>query len=253
MDLGKSINKGLRFCIDPKRWFPFFLMDLLGLTAILTIFNNANLFNSLNFLSGIYVLSIMFLEIIIIFILWFVVNLILKGAVIHQSRKEKEYKKSFLNSYHKILSLLMVSVIIIAINLFAISIPYIGLIFMFISVLAFYFVYQNILIKNMGFDKSLEYSFDLFKKNWISLMIIWFVLGILSGIITLIFSIPLIYMIFTILISGGQITSNPITAISLNLNCLFICFLISMIGKSISRVFYIKVQTEVYLQIIKKR
>ncbi|MCK4730075.1 MAG: hypothetical protein KAT28_02045 [Candidatus Aenigmarchaeota archaeon] len=253
MNLGDSINKGLIFCINPKRWFPFFLMDLLGLSLILGIFNNANLFSSPNILSGIYVFSIMFLEIIIVSILLFVINLVLKGAVIHQSYKEKEYKKSFLNSYRKIPSLIMASIIIIAINLFAISIPYFGLIFIFISILAFYFVYQNIIIKNMGFANSLEYSFELFKKRCSSLIIIYFALGILSCILSLMFSIPLIYMIFTILISGGEIVLNPITAISLNLNELFICLLISMIGKSISRVFYIKTQTEIYLQIIKKK
>ncbi len=253
MDLGDSINKGLRFCINPKRWFPFFLMNLLGLSLILGIFNNANLFSSPNILSGIYVFSIMFLEITIVFILLFIINLVLKGAVIHQSYKEKEYKKSFLISYHKILSLLMVSIIIIAINMFAISIPYFGFIFMFLSVLALYFVYQNIIIKNMGFANGLEYSFELFKKRCSSLIIIYFALGILSFLLSLMFSIPLIYMIITTLISGGGIILNPITAISLNLNELFICLLISMIGKSISQVFYIKAQTEIYLQIIKKK
>jgi len=195
----------------------------------------------------------MFLEIIIVGGLLFVIDLIIQGAVIHQSYKEKEYRKSFLNSYRKTPSLIMASAVILAINIFAISIPYFGLIFMFMSVLALYFVYQNIIIKNMGFANSLEYSFDLFKKNCGSLIIIYFALGILSVLLSLIFSMPLIYMIFTILISGGQLALNPLTAISLNLNWLFICLLISIIGKSISRVFYIKTQTEIYLQMIKKK
>ena len=253
MDLGKGIKNGLRFCINPKRWFPFFIMDLLGLSLILSIFNNANLFNSPNILSGIYGFSVMFLEIIIVWILLFVINLILKGAVIYQSYKEKEYKKSFLKSYRKTPSLIMVSIIIFAINIFAISIPYFGLLFMFASILAFYFVYQNVIIKNMGFGNSLEYSVDLLKKRCWSLIIIYFALGVLSFILSLMFSLPLIYMIFTILISGGELALNPITAISLNLHWLFICLLISMIGKSISRVFYLKAQTEIYLQLIKKR
>lgn len=249
MDLGKSIKKGLRFCINPKRWFPFFLIDLLGFAFLIAIFNTANLFEL-----SISTLPVLFLEIILLFILWFVAKLLINGAVIYQSYKEKDYKNSFLKSYRKILSMLGASVVILAINIFVNTIPYIGLLLMFISLLVFYFVYQNILIKNMKFNESLEYSFELFKNNWCFLIITAFVLGILSGIILLIFSIPLLYVSFTILVSAwGTTTLGILEIINSKLSYLFIYFLIAMIGKSISRVFYIKAQTEIYLQIIKKR
>ena len=102
IEWGLLLKRGLGFCWNPKRWLPFFITDLACtlLTLIYIYFNMDNLLSVLMVLSlgnTAYLANFLaFLTpIILIGIACGLINLWIKGAVIHQSYREKEFRKSF--------------------------------------------------------------------------------------------------------------------------------------------------------------
>jgi len=198
------LKKGLMFGVQPKRWLPFFIVDvvifslLVGfvlsndlLTASLlgVLVNPANLI-TFQGLAGVFVLLIS----------WFIVRLWVMGAVIHQANKEKEFSKSWMISLRKYPSLLGAMILIMLISLFAGTIPFIANVLSILVGVVFLFNMQAIIVKNRTVISSFKDSYSLFKKHfnpitfndkrffvWLAIVI---VLGIFSSFVYQTFTPP---------------------------------------------------------------
>lgn len=244
MEWCKTLKKSFIFAIDLKRWLPVFAADfffiLLVLFAILGGMRN---------LLG----PSMFLEIFVITIPYGLTKIWINGAIVHQSYREGDkVKESFRVSYNKYLSLFAAAIIVGILSGVVSIVPYIGFIFSIIVSLIFFFIYQGIIVKGLKFDETLEHSYNIFRKNWSSVVGIFIVLMIIAGLIMLVFSIPLI-SIFLYHIGGINTFEGFIQIIISNLALIILTSIIGLIGFSIAHVFNTKAQTEFYLQLTKTK
>jgi hypothetical protein len=106
-----------------------------------------------------------------------------------------------------------------------------------------------ILIKNVGFSNALTNSYKIFNKNKSTLVGIYLVLGLVSLGIICLFLIPLGILIYFMILNYSS--TNFLTLIMSNLIPLAISLFIGFIGFAILQVFYIKAQTEFYLELVK--
>lgn len=325
---GEPLKRGLGFCWNPKRWLPFFITDLACLLFVLLyIYCSTKTLISLQaflLLGGTGYIGSFLLFLAPLFlagVVCFLINLWITGAVIHQSHKEREFRKSWRISCRRYSSLLA-AVIIVGLLTYIVSLFYtygsaftagVGLLLIFIVSAALFFPLQIIMIKKQGFWDSLVGSWQLFqdqirgklinKKNILILILVseilsipvflsssllavpygivcWSLMfaflsllvfsrvcdsmvlvGIVSSLIVLIFSIPLLFVLWNILmimqassILGSGVTAFLRTAslIKESLLPLATSGIILLIGLSIAKTFSIKAQTEFYLQFRKK-
>ncbi len=333
IEWGLLLKRGLGFCWKPKRWLPFFVTDLAcTLLVLIYIYYNMG-----NFLSMIMVISLgntaylanfaLFLApIALIGIACALINLWISGAVIHQSYKEKEFRKSWGISCKKYPSLLG-AVIVTGILTYLVSLSYIsnsvasavyvGVLLSFIASAALYFPMQIVIVKKQGFWNALVGSWQLFKdqareklinrKNVFLLILIseiisfpilllpWYLtiqtailswvfcwvllfaflslvafsrvcdamilVSIISFVIILIFSIPILLVIYNILLviqatsslgAGSLVLLGMQSIIKESLFPLASSGIILLIGFSISKAFTLKAKTEFYLRFRKK-
>jgi hypothetical protein len=265
IDFAQALKKAFAFCMEPKRWLPFFIIDLAFLSVGLAlIMANSLLFIYL--LAGVQDITSMlgsgalfFLEILGLFIGWLLVSIWIGGAVIHQSYKEKEFGKSWTVSRKKYLSLLGVSFVTAIIAFIVAAIPVVGWVISIFVGLVFFFGLQSVIVKGNGFVKALEDSWHIFKHQPFKVFLMWILIAVLSLIILGIFSLPLLALIFRMIIDisvGGQVTAATLMSlmytIENQLPLLVISGIIFVLGMAISRVFSLKAQTEFYLQLKKK-
>jgi hypothetical protein len=279
IDYAEALKKGLKFCVRPKRWLPFFIIDLAFLSiAISLVLGNLSSFMYL--LMGVEDLALIgpaitfFILLFVMIILWALVGLWITGALVHQSYREKEFNKSWRVSGGKYFSLLGVMVAIAAIVLFisfissiVALIPFVGaglsVILSIVSLivgLAFFFAMQGVIIKGDGFVKALEESWKIFKHQPFKVFLMWLVISGVSFFIMLIFALPAIAILFSIfadILVGGPVTAGTFMSIAFaiqnELVLLVVAGIIFILGLGIARVFSIKAQTEFYEQIKKHK
>ena len=252
MEWCKILKKSFIFSIDIKRWLPFFglnsLFLILGLLILTNFIGTKQLSSSFSSILDILVLGVIFVTVYPLLNLW------INGAIVYQSYKERDkIGKSFRQSYNRYLSLLGATIIVGIINVFVSIIPYIGFIFSILISLIFFFIYQGVIVKGLGFDETLVHSYKLFRKNWATIVGIYIVLALIVILILGVFSIPLISLLVSLFFSLK--TYSLISIMSLiysNLIYLVITGIITLIGFAISQVFYLKAQTEFYLRLKRK-
>ncbi len=245
MEWCKTLKKSFIFSIDTKRWLPVFAADIFFVLLVLL---------SIFWLGGIsnYSIMLIFLEIFIIVITYSLAKIWIKGAIVHQSYKEKDkVKESFKLSYNKYFSLLGAAIIVMIISGIVSMVPVVGVIFSILVSLIFFFIYQGVIVKDFKFNETLEHSYNIFKKNWSSVIGIFLVLLLTTGLIMLVFLIPLISVFIHYLVGLSSI-ENIINAITSNPIPLIVTGILGLIGFSIGQVFNSKAQTEFYLQLTKK-
>jgi len=97
----EALSKALKFCIHPKRWLPFFIVDLAFFSlGIWFVLSNLSVVISVMLAvstSPFAIVSVLGYVAILAagFIIWMLLRLWIQGAVVHQSYKEKQIKKSF--------------------------------------------------------------------------------------------------------------------------------------------------------------
>ncbi len=254
----KPLISGLKFSVNPERWLPFFALYLgtfgmfvgivfLNLEYINLLFKFIFQSENISLIFLLPKLVLIFFEVLIVWIIFIFIDLWIKGSVIHQSYKGKEFKKSWKVSRKKYWSLFGVMVLIGVINFIAGLIPYLNLALSLIISWVFFFPYQEVIIKSSNFYDALRNSLEMFKKKPLEIFIIWFLISITFFIISFIFSLPLL------LILGSFLLNQISSALFMVYLPSFIIFgTIALIGFSISRTFFLKAQTEFYLQIKKK-
>ena len=249
MEWCKTLKKSFIFAVNARRWLPVFAADtifaslLISSLVLASTIASANISNLITFLIGAFM----------VLCAYSLAKIWINGAIVYQSYREGDkVKKSFKVSYSKYLSLLGATIIVGIINMIANMIPWIGFIFGIVVSLMFFFIYQGIIINGLKFDSTLEHSYNIFKKNWGSVLGIFIVLLVTTGLIALAFSIPLILLFFYWWGSYGSIES-VVSAIASNLIPLAITGIFMAIGFSIAQVFNTKAQTEFYLQLTKTK
>jgi len=181
IEWGLLLKRGLGFCWSPKRWLPFFITDLACTLLVLVYIY----FNMGTFLSMLTILSLgntaylshflLFLTpIILLGIVCALINLWISGAVIHQSYREKEFRKSWgisCKRYPKLLAVVIVTGILTYLvslsyisNITA-SAAYIGVLLSFIVSAILYFPLQIIIVKRKRVWDSLVGSWQLFRDQ----------------------------------------------------------------------------------------
>lgn len=330
---GFTIRKGLGFCWRPKRWLPFFITyTTFTLLALLYIYCGTGTFLSMmvSLVSGSAAYLPAFLgflaPLILMGIACAMINLWIKGAVIHQGWREKEFGKSWRVSCKRYPPLFTVAVFtgilayLAGLSYIPKAIPsagYVGVLFSFIVSAALYFPLQIVIIRGQGFWNSLVGSWQLFidqareklinRKSIFLLILIsevisspvillsgyltlytaalcwifcWFLAfaflslmvfsrvcdvmiltGIISLVIILMFSIPLLLVLWNILIIIQATSGLAPGAVALlgikslikeSILPLATSGIVFLIGASISKAFSLKAQTEFYLQMRKK-
>jgi hypothetical protein len=272
VDYGGAIKKGFKFGFTPKRWLPFFVLDIIFISSLLAItLSSLEVIFSSIINAGADPLAILSLlgygaAVIAGFVIWGLIRIWVQGAVIHQSYKEKEFDKSWGVAYKKYLSILA-AIIIIGIIASIVStvvglIPYIGwalsIIASIVISLAFFFVLQEVIVNNKGFYQSIKNSYYTFKRKPFEVFIAWLLIAILTIIIVGIFSIPAVALLFSVFLGSlitGAVPSieTVIPLLQTYLLPLIITGVIFVIGLAISQTFALKAQTELYLQLRKKK
>jgi hypothetical protein len=265
LDFGDAVGKGLRFCIEPKRWLPLLVLDgaVLGM-VLLFLLTNADMIitgilgtqdNPLVWLSfGGYILGM-----ILVFSLWYILRTWVMGSIIHQSFRPREFEKGFkvsLNRLHKVIvAVLLVALISGVLG----SIPYAGFIVSIVIGLAFFFVFQGIILDDLGVVSTLKNSWKLFRESPFDVFIAWLIIAIMSLLIMGVFALPLIGSVFSLFLNvvsaTGTLDSGSLALllvyIQSNISTFAALGIVALVGLELSQVFAIKTQTEVYLQMRK--
>ncbi len=250
----RSINMGLRFSVAPKRFLPFLFSDIAALLVILVItLNNAELMEMLY--SGAAIppdaLPALFWS-VLVFGAWMVVSIWVTGAVIHQTRKPGEYRKSWQVACGKLHTLLL-ALIVVSVLSFAVSaIPYAGALLSFVVSIAFVFINHFIVLDGAGLFGSLSGSLKTLRGKVAAVFVTWSLSVIFTTLIISVFTIPLLT---TFLVFGDYGDEDFITSLLLYPEApwLYISGFVLMVGVAISKVFALKYLTEVYLQFRKKK
>jgi hypothetical protein len=266
VNFGEALRKGLRFCIEPKRWLPLFILDVIMFTIVLAV-----LLGRLNLIMSIMVESqnnpvaaLPFLNLIAGFIIlgvaWFIVRMWIMGSLIHQSIRPKEFEKGYKISIGRLHRIIVVVILVAIISTLAGMVPLVGFIFSLIVSWVFFFVFQGIILDNLGIIGTMKNSLHIFKKSPFDVFIAWLLIAIISGLIMLAFGFPLLGIFFTfffgIFLGTGTVDPNNIALFAFylqsNLPAIIAFSVIALVGMELSQVFAVKAQTEFYLQ-MKKR
>ncbi len=177
---GECLRKGLGFCWRPRRWLPFFVANLAcGLLILLYIHYNAEA--SISMLSALssgntayLALFVGFLvPIFLIGIACALINLWISGAVIYQSYREGEFRKSWGISWKRYPPLLA-AVIATGILTYLAGLPFapsgiyagnLGLLLPFVVSAILYFPMQIVIVRGRGAWDSLAGSWQLFRDQ----------------------------------------------------------------------------------------
>ena len=264
IDYGKALERSLKFSLDPKRWLPFFILDFafFSLMLFLAITGMPGLVSIL--LSGTLNPAVIgsfiwiFLGGLLLFAIWMLIRLWVTGAVIHQSYREKETRKSWHVSCNRYLSLLLASVIMGVISSVLSAVPFIGWILGIIASIAFFFALPAIIVKKRGFWKGICESCRIFRAKPLRVLLIWLLTSVIAILIVLAFSLPSLALLWGLIfaniaeISGSVVMARMLFFLLSNMGHLLLVAGIFIIGTSISTTFVLKASTEFYLQCRKK-
>lgn len=264
---GKIISSGLKFCIEPKRWLPFFAIDSIVLMlAGMYLISNVNVFsefaaaNTGGVPPNIALVTGTASVLIILGIVWFFARLYIKGALIYQSFKPKDFNKSFDVSKERFFTLLAIAIIMSVISGLAGMFPYVGWIVSVLVALMFFFAMPIAVIKKRKFDDSLSESVEIFRKRAADVFVSWLLMVIVSGVIVFIFAIPALITMFNsimpvIIAAQGNNISGILLLNSLiaNIWILIPGIVLFVLGSSLSDVYNTHVQTNYYSEFKKKK
>jgi hypothetical protein len=266
VNFGDALRKGLRFCIEPKRWLPLFVLDaaVLGMAVLVLLGNMGGMMDILldiqNNPLAAASLAGYFAGFLLLGIAWFIARLWIIGSIVHQSIRPREFRKGYAVSLGRLHKTIAVTIVVAIIASLAGAIPFGGWILSLVIGWVFFFMIQGIIIDNLGVVSTLKNSMSIFRKSPFDVFVAWLLIAIISMLIFGAFSLPLLITLFgfvwnTLFFSGSMeaealallmvyIQNNLVTVVALGLTAL--------VGLELSQAFGIRAQTEFYLQ-LKKR
>ena len=266
---GKTLSDGIRFSIQPKKWLPFFILDSVTLTVFLAfIFSNASLFKEIASQSGgtdslsataIASIAVAGIGLFAVFIVYVLIRIYIGGAIIHQSVKPKETKQSWTVAKERYFTMLAVIVIVSLATSVVGGVPYIGWVVSIIVGLLFFFALPPTIVDKKSFDDSIRTSIDLFREKTADVFLSWLLITIVATIIFFIFAVPLLVVSLGIFLpyfitnqsgTGGMEILNMLIQSGWSL---YPATLVLVVGYSISNVFSLFAQTNLYQQLKKRK
>jgi len=191
----KPIKKGIEFGLNPLRWLPIFIVDLIFFTIAFGVIVSTGSLSSVTqtLMSGVPTTGAIAVLgwVALMGVAWFLVRLWVTGAVIHQTKKWKEFDKSWSVSASKYLSMLLAMIILIIIAMVVSFVPIVGGFLSIVVSVIFFFVMQSVIIKNNSASKALKDSYAIFNKSLSrakikdSVFILWAIVVVLLGLISL--------------------------------------------------------------------
>lgn len=266
VNFGDALRKGLLFCIEPKRWLPLLILDVAVLGVfILTILGGmggliGSLIEAQNNPLALFSLAGYFIGFMLLGIAWYIMRIWIMGSIIHQSFRPGEFSEGYVLSLGRLHKVIAAALIMAVISGLLGAIPYIGFIFSIVISWAFFFVFQGIIIDNLGVVSTLKNSWGIFRKGPFDVFIAWLLIFIISFLMLIVFALPLLGMFFGLLFNsimasgsmGPGVSALLMLYLQTNLGIVIAYGAIALIGLELSQVFAIKAQTEFYLQLRKK-
>jgi MFS family permease len=266
VNFGDALRKGLKFCIEPRRWLPLLILD----AAVLTIVISAMLTGMSAIMSGLLEaqgnplaaasFAGYFIGLLVLGVAWIIVRLWIIGSLIHQSNKPREIEKGFRLSLSRLHRIIAVMILVAIISTIVGMVPFVGWLFALIVSWVFFFVFQGIILDNLGIISTMKNSLHMFQKKPFDVFIAWLLITLVSLAIVLAFALPFMGMffgaVFTSAMTTGTVEPGALALLTLYLQtnlAPFIAFaLLALVGLELSQAFSIKAQTEFYMQLRKK-
>lgn len=259
-DYGKTLMNALRFSADPKRWVPLFALDTVFLSmAFVYLMSNIIFLSKIGTMAGeaSFVVSLLGIlaVLVIMFIVWFLLGIYVNGALIYQSFRPKEYRKSWKISCERYFSLLGVSFIVGVISGLVGMVPYVGWIFSIIAGLIFFFSMPAVIVGKRSFDRALSDSYNIFRKKTVEVFITWLLIGLVSLLIVAVFAMPLVIAFISMVLPsliGLTESLTPAQVMSILASKFYVIvptFLVLVVGMAISKAFSVNATTSFYQQL----
>ena len=264
VDFGKTVANALRFSIDPKRWLPIFALDaVFGLAFLSYIITNIYALTSIMgaATSGLEVASGIIgvgLTVLAMGIIWFLIRLFISGALIHQSMKPKEIRKSCDVAVKWFIHLFLASVIVSILSVIVSWVPAVGWLLSIIIGIIFFFAMPAVVAGKQGFVEALRDSYRLFRYKFSDVFISWLLVVVITIIIIFLFMIPASMAAASVLfpslegLSAGTAGEEVLAILVANGWSLVPAGLVFLVGVAITTAFSINATTNFYLQLKKK-
>ncbi len=249
VEYGKILGDALRFAVEPRRWLPVLILDVVVfLLAFTYLMSNAVALQQI--MQG-------NLNALMMFIVWSLLRLYIMGALIHQSVKPKEYDKSWSVSRQRYGALLGVGIVVGVIPMLVSMVPYVGWVFSIIVGLMFFFAMPPVIARKAKFDDALRESYEIFRKKTVDVFVVWILTSVLGGVIVMVFMIPMMATMWSVMLPAMmtmQANSNGaeiFSALIMNGWAMVPAAIVYMIGLAYVTVFSANAQTNFYLKMKK--
>ncbi len=254
VDWTKTIKGAAKFCVQPRRFLPFFIIDVLVITAAFLLFGNvAVAYGGLAVDTLPPEVASVIGVIATIFIAWVLASIWIMGAVIHQSSKPNELDRSWMVSMRRYPNLLAAVIVIFIVKFLLALVPQIGLLLSCVASMAFLFASQFVVVGGMGFHKALSNSVKALRYKFQAVFLSWLIGGLLTILILVLFSLPLLSTVFYFVANYGYEDAVLYMMVSLDWNVIYFETGILLLGYSVARIFLLHFLTDAYLQLNKKR
>jgi hypothetical protein len=248
------IVKSLTFSFFPKRWAPFFILDMGVLLTVFMLMGNLSM-DALLLEESILTaetLSTMGWALLVM-TAWVLLGLWFIGALIHQSWKPKEFMQSWKAALKRYPSLLAAFAVTSIVSFLLSLVPYLGIIFSLIIAMAFLLVFQFVVVGGQGFYNAIGGSVRAFRERTFTVIVAFLLNTVLAMAIVGIFAIPTIAIYLYYSLDVGAEMAATYMIYLMDRSVLAVVGSILMVGFSISKVFGLKLLTETYLKMTKKR
>lgn len=266
VNFGDALRKGLRFSAEPKRWLPLLALDAAVLAVALAVLMSGmgpivgSLLEAQSDPLAMAPLTGYVVGFTLLGIAWYVLRIWIMGSLIHQSARPGEIRKGYtlsLSRLHRVIVAILLTAIISGL---AGMVPYLGPLFSIVVSLLLFFIFQGIIIDNLGAVSTIKNSWGIFRKSPLDVSIAWLLIALVSSCIMLVFALPLLIVFFGFMFSSMMASgvagsgTAALLAVQLqsNLSVLAPLLLIAVVGLELSQAFAIKAQTELYLQFRKR-
>ncbi len=265
VDYGKVLSGALRFGVEPKRWLPIFAIDALFVMAVLSnMVSNASAFVDIinapveGFAVAASVVN-MLVFLFSLFVLWLLVRLFVVGALLQQSVKPKEYRKSCDVARERYISIVGISVLVGLASYVTGLVPYIGWLISIVIGIIFFYSMPAVIVGKKPFIEAMRESYRLFRDRFPEVLLSWILISVISGVIAVVFMIPVFMISFNLLIPelmlmGEGSTGMEFFTVILNAGwSLLPGIVVALAGVAISTALGLNAQANFYAQIRKKK
>jgi len=265
-DYADILKKSLKFSVNPKRWLPFFIVDV-ALYGLMALFVLSNLGNMVSLLSSTEIsleaavafVSFMGVILALSAVFW-LIRLWVQGAVIQQSAREKDrVAGTFRYGLRRYISLLLATAVVAIIGLIVGLVPVAGSVLTLIVSMVLVFAAQGVMVSKLGFIGTLSNAYNMFRKKPGSVFLAWLATTLIALAISGIFLLPALVIFGTALlpalVSMGTDASllSVVSVLMQNISLLVVVGVVFLVGSSIAAAFSTKSITEFYMAWHKKK